>query len=141
MPTYKAYVNGFSMGVGNPDPKGGQRGTVAGFTKSSQRNLTRKLFAVDSAALDGDGFAVTLTVRDCPPDSDEWHRMRKVLDTRLRRAGFLRWCWVVEWQRRRVPHLHLTVYVPIGWEPPISDIMSTTAKGAESCGFSVIKIH
>ncbi|WP_443678868.1 hypothetical protein [Nocardioides daeguensis] len=35
-----------------------------------------------------------------------------------------RWHWVVEWQRRGTPHLHLAVYAPEGWESPISDIMS-----------------
>lgn len=58
-----------------------------------------------------------LTLRHCPPTSDDWTRLVKVLQQRLRRAGLLRWHWVVEWQRRGVPHLHLAVYAQEGWTP------------------------
>jgi len=43
-----------------------------------------------------------------------WTRLVKTLLQRLRRAGLLRWHWVVEWQRRGVPHLHLAVYAQEG---------------------------
>jgi len=37
------------------------------------------------------------------------------LQREFRRAGLSRWHWVVEWQRRGTPHLHLAVYAPPGW--------------------------
>ena len=51
-----------------------------------------------------------------------WHRA-------FREAGLSRWHWVVEWQRRGTPHLHLAVYAPPGCGSPISDIMSTHVGG------------
>jgi hypothetical protein len=42
----------------------------------------------------------------------------------FREAALSRWHWVVEWQRRGTPHLHLAFYTPSGWHPsgsPITD--------------------
>jgi hypothetical protein len=72
---------------------------------------------VEADRLDGVGYGVTLTLRDCP-DSEQWARLLLALFTRLRRAGFIRWHWVVEWQRRGVPHLHMAVYGPAGGPNP-----------------------
>jgi hypothetical protein len=102
---------------------------VAGWSAGAVRRHTAWLRSVDTNVLDGMGVAVTLAVRDCPPASVDWTRLVKTLLQRLRRAGLLRWHWVVEWQRRGVSHLHLAVYAqegwsPIGWDSPITDIMS-----------------
>jgi hypothetical protein len=134
MATLQAYENGLSMGwpgIGHAPGTDVRRGCVEGWSAGAVRRHTAWLRSVDTKQLDGQGVAVTLTVRECPPMSDDWTRLVKVLQQRLRRAGLLRWHWVVEWQRRGVPHLHLAVYaasewVPPGWgKSPITDIMST----------------
>jgi hypothetical protein len=83
---------------------------------------------VDTAQLeDRPGWAITLTVRDCPPTSDDWNRIRdRLLQACRDLPGVELVSWLVEWQRRGVPHLHLAVYGPIQdtseseSEPPIT---------------------
>jgi len=107
-----------------------KRGEVVGWSAGAVRRHTSWLRSVDTTQLDGIGAAATLTMLECPPTSDDWRRLLKVLQQRLRRAGLLRWHWVVEWQRRGVPHLHLAIYAPSDWSAPgwsgspITDIMS-----------------
>jgi hypothetical protein len=142
MPTLQAYENGLTLGwPGGRSPcrfdrsccikpacecrdgrrrlccrhAPAKRGQVNGWSAGAVREHTRWLRSVDTTRLDGQGVAVTLTVRDCPPTSDHWTRLRNALHERLRRAGLLRWHWVTEWQRRGVPHLHLAVYAPSEW--------------------------
>jgi hypothetical protein len=138
MATLQAYENGLSMGwpgIGHAPGTDVRRGCVEGWSAGAVRRHTAWLRSVDTKQLDGQGVAVTLTVRECPPMSDDWTRLVKVLQQRLRRAGLLRWHWVVEWQRRGVPHLHLAVYaasewVPPGWgKSPITDTGSASAVG------------
>ncbi len=52
------------------------------------------------------GLVFSLTVSSCPCDSVEWRKTRRAFIRRLERGGLLRLHWVVEWQRRGVPHLH-----------------------------------
>ena len=66
------------------------------------------LFSFDFVT--GYGLALTLTIRDCPPTSDDWHRLRNAFIRRLKRAGMIRLHWVTEWQKRGVPHLHCAVW-------------------------------
>lgn len=111
MATFKAYPNGGTMGRGNPTPVGGPRGEVNGWSASAVRRHKRWLYSVDAAGLTGPGQAVTLTLRDTPASHTEWAALLKRFLQRLRDAGvFTRWHWVVEWQRRGTPHLHLAVY-------------------------------
>lgn len=112
MATFKAYPNGSTMGVGNAQPVGGARGTVTGWSKSSVRRHKRWLYSVESDGLTGSGCGVTLTLRDTPPGHEDWARVCALLFQRLRDAGMIRWHWVVEWQRRGTPHLHMAVYGP-----------------------------
>jgi len=112
MATFRAYPNGATMGVGNPAPKGGPRGLITGWSPAAVRRHKRWLYSVESTGLDGVGDAVTLTVQSCPPSAEDWRRCVESLLKALRRAGMVRWHWVVEWQRRGVPHLHLAVYGP-----------------------------
>ena len=112
MATFKAYPNGATMGLGNPAPTGGKRGRITGWTPAAVRRHKRWLYSIESADLDGVGDAVTLTLRDCPTSPEDWSTLLNNLFDRLRRAGLTRWHWVVEWQRRGVPHLHLAVYGP-----------------------------
>jgi hypothetical protein len=111
--TVKVCHNGLSMGVGNPDPVGGIRGDVVGWSVKSVRSHKLWLWQIDAPGLDGVGAAVTLTMRETPASYEAWRRLLQNLFERFRRAGFLRWHWVVEWQRRGTPHLHLAVYGPV----------------------------
>ncbi len=113
MPIGKLYRNGLTMGAGgNPNPVGGKRGKVEGWTANAVRRHTRWLYSVDTDDLDGFGWSPTLTLRDCPPTPEAWKRLRESYITSLRRSGILlRGHWVVEWQRRKVPHLHMAVYL------------------------------
>lgn len=130
MATFKAYANGASMGCpGNGGARPNKRGPVNGWSAASVRRHVRWLWSVDVPSLTGDGFGVTLTVRNTPADHGDWKQVREIYLRRLREAGLLRWHWLTEWQRRGTPHLHMAVYVPEGWVPPgspIRDIMSTT---------------
>lgn len=99
------------MGVGGGNPNPPKRGRVAGWSAGAVRRHTRWLYSVDAPALDGDGFAVTLTMRDTPATAEDWQLLRRAWEMRIRRySGFLRLHWVVEWQKRGTPHLHAAVY-------------------------------
>lgn len=86
------------------------RQKVGGWSPGSVRRNTAFLRSVDETQLSGEGWTFTLTVKDCPPDSREFHRMRRAYLKRLKRAGMIRLHWVIEWQRRGVPHLHGIAY-------------------------------
>lgn len=88
------------------------RGEVSGWTDGATRRNTRFLYSIREHELDGNGFAITLTVRDCPPSAAEWTRMRNAWIHRMKRAGMIRLHWVTEWQRRGVPHLHCAIWFP-----------------------------
>jgi hypothetical protein len=77
----------------------------------------RFLFAVDERALTGQGCAITVTVRDCPPSSAVWHELRRRFEWRLRRMGLIRGHWLTEWQRRGVPHMHQALWFPEPEDP------------------------
>ena len=100
---------GTHSGVVPPASK--KRGQVQGWTPEAARRHVRWLYSVRTDGLDGHGWAVTLTVRDCPPSAAEWHAARRAWIERVRRRGVLRHHWVIEWQARGVPHLHAAVYV------------------------------
>lgn len=88
------------------------RGEVQGWSHGATRRNTEFLMSVIETRLNGYGVAVTLTVRDCPPTADDWHRLRRAWIERMRRAGMIRLHWVTEWQRRGVPHLHGAIWFP-----------------------------
>jgi hypothetical protein len=96
------------MPGGNRNPP--KRGRVTGWTQSAARRHVRWLWSVNAPELAGDGFAITLTLRDLPPDAQTFHAMRRAWEKRLKRMGVTRIHWVIEWQRRGVPHLHCAVY-------------------------------
>lgn len=113
MATISAYRNGLTANI----PGGGKsmherakRGAVTGWTRDAVRRHTKFLYSVESDALGGYGYALTLTVRDCPETAAEWQAVRRALLMRLQRRGLIRLHWVTEWQRRGVPHLHMAVY-------------------------------
>ncbi len=67
MATFKAYANGATMGRGNNAPTGGKRGKVDGWSRAAVRRHLQFLYSVDVPELTGDGYGVTLTLRDTPP--------------------------------------------------------------------------
>lgn len=117
MATFKAYANGVTMGVGNPDPVGGPRGVVTGWSTGAVRRHKRWLYGVDAPALSGVGDAVTLTMKHTPATVEDWQGLLQRLFRAFRDSGMIRWHWVVEWQKRGTPHLHLAVYGPEGSHP------------------------
>lgn len=102
---------------GNPNPP--KRSNIGGWSNAAARRNVRFLYSVREKDLNGLGFAVTLTLRDCPQSHVEWEKLRRRYIQRLRRMGMIRLHWVTEWQRRGVPHLHFAVWFPEpepGWE-------------------------
>lgn len=112
MPVWKVYRHG--MTAGTPPSRNnhvrGIRGDVGGWSKSSTRSNTRFLYSVDERELTGHGFALSLTIRECPPTADDWKRVREAFAVRMRRMGMVRMHWLTEWQKRGVPHMHAAVW-------------------------------
>ena len=111
MPTIRLYRNGVSAfmgGTGNHERA--PRGEIVGWSPATARRQVRWLWAVDVEGLTGHGYAVTLTIRDLPPDAAAFHRLRRAWLKRVERMGAIRVHWVIEWQRRGVPHIHAAVY-------------------------------
>lgn len=117
MPVVKLYPNGVTAGMGgNPNPVGGKRTEVRGWSESAVRRHATWLKSVVSEDLTGDGWAVTLTVAECPPDAATWAAMRSRYLKRLERTGVLiRLNWLTEWTRRKIPHMHLAIYLEGEW--------------------------
>lgn len=88
------------------------RGAVEGWSDGATRRNTGFLRTVRESELHGHGYAVTLTLKTCPPTPDDWHRIRRAWEKRVSRDGMIRMHWVTEWQRRGVPHLHVSVWLP-----------------------------
>jgi len=86
------------------------RGEVHGWSYGATRRNTEFLMSIREDRLTGAGVALTLTLRDCPPTSDDWHKLRRAWEKRMVRAGMVRLHWVTEWQRRGVPHLHCAIW-------------------------------
>ncbi len=117
MAVVSVYPGGISAGFAgpgrDPDDGGASRGVVNGWTVGASRRLLRWLLSVNTDGLDrSDGWAVTLTLKECPATSEEWVAVRVQLLKRLDRGGAELVHWVTEWTRRGVPHLHLAVYGP-----------------------------
>lgn len=114
MPVLKLYLHGLTAGTGptTNTHERGLRGRVQGWSNSSTRSNTRFLYAVEPDGLTGHGYALSLTLRDCPPSADDFHRVRRAFVERLRRMDMVRMHWLIEWQRRGVPHLHAAIWLP-----------------------------
>ena len=114
MPVLTVYRHGISAGVPpmKNDHMRAKRGEVGGWSEGAARRNVRFLYAIEEQKLDGCGYAVTLTLRDCPPTAAKWHAMRRAWIRRMERAGMTRLHWVTEWQRRGVPHLHGAIFFP-----------------------------
>ena len=113
MAVMQVYQHGVTCGIpGNNGGMAGKRGVVQGWSHQATKNNVRFLRSVTLPDLAGVGVAFTLTLKDCPPSGDEWHKLRRAFIMRLTRAGMTRLHWVTEWQRRGVPHLHGVAYFP-----------------------------
>lgn len=121
MRTLKLYLHGSTMGTppGSPPKTPSKRSEVNGWSQAATRRNIAFLRSVEPSALNScplgtpaAGFAVTLTLRDCPPSSADWRNLINAYIRRIRRRGLIRCHWVTEWQRRGVPHLHLAVWIP-----------------------------
>jgi len=97
---------------GSGSHKRAKRGEIVGWSAGAVRRHKRWLYSVETDALSGQGWALTLTLRLCPSDADAWIAVRESWLVRVRALGAVRWHWVVEWQERGVPHLHAAVYMP-----------------------------
>ena len=119
MAVMQLYHHGITCGVpGNNHGMAGKRGAVQGWTHSATKNNVRFLRSVTLPELTGVGVSFTLTLADCPPSAEVWHRARRAFIRRIERMGMTRLHWVTEWQRRGVPHLHGVAYFP-EWFPAI----------------------
>lgn len=110
MPTVTAYRNGSTAGIGGGNKSPVKRSIVKGWSTAAVRRHTKWLYSIDAPALTGAGFALTLTMKNTPPSSEAFHAMRDAYFKRLTRLGVTRYHWVVEWQRRGTPHLHVAAY-------------------------------
>lgn len=117
MPTVTSYRNGSTAGSAGGNPNPAKRSTIKGWSPAAVRRHTKWLYSVDAPALDGDGFALTLTMRTTPESADAFHRLRSAWIKRAERMGATRIHWVIEWQRRGTPHLHCAVYFAPGETP------------------------
>lgn len=105
-----------TAGRGSRDNLPPERTAIGGWSPHSIRRNNDFLRSVDDDHLPT-GFAFTGTVRDCPPTSDDFHRRLKLFFDRLERSeGCVLIHWVIEWQRRGVPHLHASLFFD---DPPL----------------------
>ncbi len=113
MPTLIVYRNGATAHQAVSHPvKGGPRGETKGWTPAVANRQRKWLWGVDPDSLAGYGISVTLTVKDCPPSSDVWAKMRRSWIERIgRKWNVIGIHWVTEWQARGVPHMHAAVYL------------------------------
>lgn len=102
----------------------GRRGECRGWSTDAARRNDLFLRSVDpQGLLDGQAFALSLTVRDIPPTHQAWEALRKAFVERLRRMGMVRLHWLTEWQPRHqygtgsAPHLHGIVTFHRCWCP------------------------
>lgn len=116
MAVIRYYQHGMTAGVPPRvnDHKRVPRGEVGGWSDAATRRNVRFLYSILEKELDGQGFAFTLTLRDCPATAGDWHALRRAWLMRMQRRGMIRLHWVTEWQRRGVPHLHGVAYFPPG---------------------------
>jgi len=147
MPVLTEYRHGLTMGIppGRNDHMRAKRQNVEGWTDASTRRNTRFLYSVDDRKLGTvPGFALSLTIRDCPPSADDWTTVRQNFFKRLRRMGLHRAHWLTEWQRRGVPHMHAAIWFDLdenGWPPSAFDIATHWCDVASAFGAGIKGQH
>ena len=103
------YRGGLTGGIAGINPGGSERGRIQGWSPGIVRRFERFHMSIDWSKVEresGGLLAFTLTVRDLP-SADDWKanllRFVKRLQYHLHVRCFL---WLVEWQKRGVPHIH-----------------------------------
>lgn len=114
MPVLKILPNGMTASVGHipGNHERAKRGETKGWTLRATKGNRHFLWSVKANDLDGQGWAITLTVRDKIPSATDWANLRRRWVKRMERRGMIRLHWVTEWQRRGVPHLHGAIWFP-----------------------------
>lgn len=134
MRALKLYLHGATMGTppSQNSHTRSKRGEVGGWSSAATRRNVAFLRSVEPDSLDhfpsiGSlvGFALTLTLRDCPPSADTWHTLRRKFLKRIERMGLIRSHWVTEWQRRGVPHLHGAFWFPVAGNTDLNLLSAT----------------
>lgn len=110
-------LNGGVAGPGNKTPP--KRDVIRGWSVGASRRNRQFLQSIELARVQGTGVFLTLTLRDLPPTSADWTLLVRAFLERMRRTGIARYHWVVEFQRRGVPHLHVVAY----WDQPPSEVL------------------
>lgn len=101
--------HGVSGGAPGPGGKPGKRGNVGGWSSASAARNAHWLQSV--VPPQGLGIAVTLTLKDVVT-ATEWRRIVGAFTRALsRHSQVVAWHYVVEWQKRGVPHVHFAIYV------------------------------
>ena len=114
----KLYQNGASTYMGGVGThKRAPRGDVVGWSAAAARRQRQWAWSVDSGALSGYGYALTLTMIKTPANAVDLHKLRRRYEDRLSRMGAMRTHWVIEWQARGTPHMHAAVYFPAKLDP------------------------
>jgi hypothetical protein len=111
MPVLTVGRNGTGMsagGVGSHERA--KRSVITGLSAAAARRQLRFLQSVNGDELDGLGMAVTLTLRDLPASPQELHELLENFADVCRRRGMTCGHWVIELQKRGVPHYHLALY-------------------------------
>lgn len=104
--------NGGTMYTQSPTSKTTPiRSECRGWSRAVSRRNTDFLLSVDADRLTGSGYALSLTIRDCPETPQAWQSVRRKFVKRLERSGMIRFHWLTEWQRRGCPHLHAAVWL------------------------------
>ena len=115
MPILSRSLHGVTAGCAPSKTSGTlsvKRSAIGGWSQDACRRNVRFLRTVRQQDLTGDGYSLTLTIGECPQTHEDWHRLLKAYFKRLERLGMIRLHWVIEWQRRGVPHLHACAYFP-----------------------------
>lgn len=118
MPVVSVYRHGVTAGIAPvSNHKRAKRGEIHGWSPGAVRRSLKFLYSIDERGLTGEGWAFTLTVRDCPPSPEAFYLAIKAWLKQVGRLmGTVRVHWVIEWQRRGVPHLHGAIWFPDGTE-------------------------
>jgi hypothetical protein len=124
--TLSLFCNGLSIGVPGMPNHNSKRGGIAGWSPGAVRRNLQFLYSIDADELQRDGtvaLAFTLTVLDCPETPRAWSAaVERFMLFMQRELGCVRIHWVVEWQRRKVPHLHGCLFFPGVSEPATRDV-------------------
>lgn len=101
--------HGVSGGAPGPGGKPGKRGKVGGWSSGAASRNAHWLQSVTPP--DGLGIALTLTLKEVV-SAAEWRNILGAFTRALSRCkNVIAWHYVVEWQKRGVPHVHFAVYV------------------------------